>query len=318
MRVGIIGTNFGRQLMAPAFEGAGFDVVEVVSPRDDAACDALMRSRVDIVSVHSPPFLHLRHVERALEAGKAVLCDKPFGINAHEAKTMTRMAREAGSLNVVNFEFRFAAIRQELKAIIDHGAIGTPEQLLWHNFSSQARHPVRPFSWMYDRSLGGGWLRAWGAHAIDTVTWLFGPVVARDSRFFRSIPVREDRHGVSHTVTAEDGFAFRLAAKSGVHVDVTSSSSSSVSQAEAMIVMGSEGVVRLSNDLTLEIFHPGQQVRRFEEFDAQVVPSALQRFATELRSALETDTPMEPSFRAGAACAEILDELTTRGFAELG
>ena len=147
MRVGIIGTNFGRRLMAPAYEAAGFDVVDVVSARDDAACAALVRSRIDIVSVHSPPFLHLRHVERALEAGKAVFCDKPFGISAHEAKTMTRMAREAGTLNVVNFEFRFAAIRQELKAIINNGAIGTPEQLLWQNFSvarPRSRAPVRP------------------------------------------------------------------------------------------------------------------------------------------------------------------------------
>ncbi len=296
--------------MAPAYEAAGFDVVEVVSARDDADCAALVRSRVDLVSVHSPPFLHLRHVERALEAGKAVFCDKPFGLSAHEAKTMTRMAREAGTINAVNFEYRFAAIRQELKGIIDHGAIGTPEQLLWQNFSTQGRDPVRPFSWMYDRSLGGGWLRAWGSHASDTVTWLFGPVVARDSRFFRSIPFRDDRRGVSHAVTAEDGFAIRLATKSGAHVDVTSGGSSAVAQPETMIVIGSEGTVRLSNDLTLEVFHPGQQLRRSEEFGAQVVPAALRRIATELRSALETDTPMEPSFRDGAACAELLDELT--------
>ena len=118
-------------------------------------------------------------------------------------------------------------------------------------------------------------------------------------------------------VDAMSGFAFRLATKSGVHVDVSSASSAAVSQPETMIVIGSEGVVKLSNDLTLEVFHPGQQVRRSEEFDTQVVPAALRRIAIELRSALETDTPMEPSFRDGAACSEILDELTARGFAEL-
>jgi predicted dehydrogenase len=268
-----------------------------------------------VVSIHSPPFLHLRHVERALEAGKAVLCDKPFGVSAHEAKTMTRMAREARGLNVVNFEFRFAPIRQQLKALIDDGTIGQPEQLVWQNFSSQTRHPLRPFNWMFDRSLGGGWLRTWGSHAIDTVAWLFGPVVARDARLFRSIRVRDDRDGVARPVTAEDGFAIRLAA-GDVHVEITSSCSSSVSLPDTLTVLGSDGVVRLSNDLTLEILRPDQPVQRFEH-DTDVVAGSLRRLTAQLRSALTDGQPMEPSFVAGNACAEVLDALTARGITEL-
>ena len=59
-------------------------MVYVVSPRDEDAVRVLFARRpdVDLVSVHSPPFLHaLLTVGFALDAGHAVLCDKPFGRN---------------------------------------------------------------------------------------------------------------------------------------------------------------------------------------------------------------------------------------------
>ena len=64
VRVGVIGTGFGASSVAPAFEATDdCAVVEVVTPRDDAAVAALCaRADVDLISVHSPPFLHLEHV----------------------------------------------------------------------------------------------------------------------------------------------------------------------------------------------------------------------------------------------------------------
>ena len=109
VRVGVIGTGFGASTVAPAFEAADdCTVVEVVTPRDEAAVAALCaRNDVDLVSVHSPPFLHLAHVRRAIDAGHAVLCDKPFGLDADEAAVMTDLAKEAGIVNLLNFERRF-------------------------------------------------------------------------------------------------------------------------------------------------------------------------------------------------------------------
>ena len=75
MKVVVIGTGFGARVVAPAFAGTdGCEVVDVVSPRDDAAIKvATARPDVDLVSVHSPPFMHAQHVRAALGAGKAVL-----------------------------------------------------------------------------------------------------------------------------------------------------------------------------------------------------------------------------------------------------
>ena len=95
VRVGVIGTGFGASTVAPAFDATdGCTVVDVVTPRDDAAVAALCaRDDVDVISVHSPPFLHVEHVRRAVEAGHAVHCDKPFGRNADESAQMTEPFR---------------------------------------------------------------------------------------------------------------------------------------------------------------------------------------------------------------------------------
>jgi hypothetical protein len=71
VRVGVIGTGVGTRAVAPAFEATeGCTVVALVSPRDEDAVAALCaRDDVDLISVHSPPFLDRDHVDRAVEHG---------------------------------------------------------------------------------------------------------------------------------------------------------------------------------------------------------------------------------------------------------
>ena len=87
------------------------------------------RADVDLVSVHSPPFLHAPHVRHALEAGKAVLCDKPFALDADEAADLEAEARAAGVVALCNFEFRYAPERQVLRDMVADGELGTIEHV---------------------------------------------------------------------------------------------------------------------------------------------------------------------------------------------
>jgi predicted dehydrogenase len=119
--VGVIGLGFGAKVVAPAFAKTdGCEVVDVVSPRDEAAVAKLCaRGDVDLVSVHSPPFLHAHHVRLATQAGHAVLCDKPFGRGAAEAAEMCDLARAAGVPGFLNFENRYDAARLRLRALLE-------------------------------------------------------------------------------------------------------------------------------------------------------------------------------------------------------
>src|ERR1700756_4771292 len=122
MKAVVIGTNFGAKVVAPAYQKAGFEV-EVVSPRDTEAVKRACAEPVDLVSVHSPPFLHREHVLLAIESGRNVLCDKPFGISSREAREMLEAAENAGVLHFLNFEFRQESIRRKAKELLDQGAI---------------------------------------------------------------------------------------------------------------------------------------------------------------------------------------------------
>ena len=85
MKVAVIGRGFGVYAMKPSFEARGWQV-DVIPSRDEAAVAAACAGDADLIAVLSPPFQHRDHVLRAIEAGKDVLCDKPFGINAAQAR----------------------------------------------------------------------------------------------------------------------------------------------------------------------------------------------------------------------------------------
>ena len=184
-KVGVIGAGFGRRVVAPAFAALDdAEVTDVVSARDDQAVAQLCgRTDLDLICVHSPPSHHARHVIDALERGRprAVLCDKPLGLDPGESARMLEAAEAAGSLHFTNFEFRFLDARRELRSMALSGDIGEPVQLVWSHFSTGTAHPLRPFGWLFDRAQGGGWVGAWASHAVDTVRWLLGEVSHTDA-----------------------------------------------------------------------------------------------------------------------------------------
>jgi len=155
----VIATGFGKHAAAPAYRSLGFDV-EVVSPRDGDAVKRVLASDADLVSVHSPPFMHLDHVTGAIEQRHAVLCDKPFGRNADEATEMRDRAREAGVLRFLNFEFRCNESWPKVKQLAHAGGNGTPAHLNWTFFGNALRG--RKCGWINDGDLGGGWIGAYG------------------------------------------------------------------------------------------------------------------------------------------------------------
>ena len=119
MRVAVIGTGFGKHAAAPAYESQGFDV-EIVNPRDDSAVQKAIASDVDLVSVHSPPFMHVDHVSAAIEHGHAVLCDKPFGRDTAEAEDPGVAGAIAHRLRLVSIAAE-RLVAQHRMSMVDRG-----------------------------------------------------------------------------------------------------------------------------------------------------------------------------------------------------
>jgi predicted dehydrogenase len=310
-RVAVIGTGFGARVVAPAFAAAGCSIVGVVSPRDQrAVLEIVTRPEVDLVSVHSPPFLHAEHVRAAIAAGKDVLCDKPFAMNAGEAAALEAEAAGAGIVALCNFEFRYAPARERLRSLIRDGALGAIEHVQWTHLSSGSRVPLRPWGWLFDRALGGGWIGAWASHAVDTIRFIFGEVVDVESRPRTDIRARPDAEGVMHTCSAEDGLTAWLELDGGVTVAIDSSFAAPVTIAPRLTVIGSEAIAELVGDHRLILRRTdGSEAR--EEFatgtDHHATPMA--RLAAAAGGAETTIAGDVPTFSDGRACDLVLDQL---------
>lgn len=79
---------------------------------------------VDVVYVSTPPSLHAENTSLALEAGKAVLCEKPFTLNAHQAYELIALARQRGLFLMEAMWTRFLPATVLLRRMLSDGVLG--------------------------------------------------------------------------------------------------------------------------------------------------------------------------------------------------
>ena len=315
MRVAVIGRGFGERVVAPAFQALeGSEVVEVVSPRDSAGVDALCnRGDIDLIAVHSPPFLHLEHVRRAVEGGHDVLCDKPFGRNAAEAAEMRDLAKAAGVLHFLNFEYRYDDARRAVYAAVADGAVGKPEHVAFTLLMAVSRSPLRPYGWLFDAAAGGGWLRAMGAHQIDFTRWTFGEIAEAAGQLRTVVAERPDAAGTLHRCTADDGFALTLRSERGVSIVMDGSSAAPVSLPLSLVVIGPDGVLEEAGSRVVVHTPDGDREIFSSQPNQNPLVPAMQRYAEAIRDAVDQrETPPDvPTFDDGLACAIVMDRVSS-------
>ena len=304
MKVVVLGTGFGKHAAAPVYESLGLDV-EVISPRHEAAVKTAITSDADLISVHSPPFMHVEHVNAAIDHGHAVLCDKPFGRNAEEAESMRDRAREAGVPNFLNFEFRRNESWATIKKLADEGIIGTPKHLNWSFYGSGLRG--RTYGWINDRERGGGWIGAYGSHLIDFTRWLFDSEVADCGGVTRI-------DGSPPEATAEDAYSAWFTMANGCTAAHDTGFAGAVPLAPRATLLGSDGSLELTADTKLVVYRPGEELQTFEFAPAprRSPPPALSAFLGDVVDAVRNGTQITPSFDDGVAVAQAMDMLRAK------
>lgn len=312
MKVAIIGRGFGAYAMKPAFEARGWEA-ELVPSRDPDAVAAACKGDFDLIAIHSPPFQHREHVLRAVEAGKDVLCDKPFGRTAAEAREMRDAAKAAGVLHFVNFEFRQNAGRRKVNELLAAGAIGTLVHAHYVSFANFMRK--RDHGWLNDASLGGGWLGALGSHIIDAMRWQFGSEIVDCGGMSRvEVKQRPDGQGGTAESTAEDAFSVWLKLASGGTAVLESAASAAVALPQSMTFLGTEGCIELQNEAVVKLTRGKEEA---QVFDCTPAPAKsgwapLEAWIDELAAALNSRTQLAPNFDDGVATAEVMEQLKAR------
>jgi len=127
--------------------------------------EAISHPETDTVVIGLPNNLHLKAVELAAEAGKAILCTKPLGRTAEEAKAMLDIVENAGVFGGYLEDLVYPP--KTLKALesVQNGALG---KILW--VRSRETHPGPHSDWFWDlEQAGGGAIVDMGCHCIEII-----------------------------------------------------------------------------------------------------------------------------------------------------
>jgi predicted dehydrogenase len=148
------------------FENAGTNWKEILSD-----------SRIGVVSIALPNFLHYEVAKALLQAGKHVLCEKPLAVSPADAWDLVRVAERAGRVAATSFNYRRIPAVAEARRQVNANSFGAPVVLNCYYHADYCSDPSHPFSWRYQKRLAGaGALADLGVHAIDMMRCMCGNV----------------------------------------------------------------------------------------------------------------------------------------------
>lgn len=161
----------------------------------------VQRDDIDLIDVSTPGYLHKDVVIAALEAGKHVYCEKPLANSLPEAAEMLKAWRKAGTVTMVNFNYRRVPAVQLAKRLVDDGRLGEIRHMRAVYLQDWLLDPSAPLSWRLKKELAGsGALGDIGAHITDLARFLIGDiaeVVGTLNTFIKQRPVEVESTGGS-------------------------------------------------------------------------------------------------------------------------
>ncbi len=172
------------------------------------------RDDIDLIDIASPNDTHAEIAIAAAKAGKMVLCEKPLGRNASEARGMTDAVESAKVANMVWYNYRRVPAVMLLKHLIDEGRLGRifhyRAKFLQDWTISEDLPQGGEGLWRLDVAVAGSGVTGdLLAHTIDTALWLNGPI-AEVSAMTETF-IKERKHNLTgrvQSVAIDDASAF--------------------------------------------------------------------------------------------------------------
>jgi dihydrodiol dehydrogenase / D-xylose 1-dehydrogenase (NADP) len=140
---------------------------KVYSTLEEMVADSV----IDIVYISSPNQLHYPQAKLALEAGKAILCEKPFTLNARQLAELIEIARRRKVFLMEAMWIRYLPVILKLRELLDNRAIG---EIKLARAAFHLDLPINPSGRIYNPELGGGSLLDLGIYPISFVSMLLG------------------------------------------------------------------------------------------------------------------------------------------------
>jgi predicted dehydrogenase len=281
IRVGIVGSNYGRTVLLPAFRAdarcavtalAGSDAARTRALCDEAGVEkahgdwrALVEdAEIDAVAIATRPDLQPQIALRALELGKPVFAEKPMASDLGAARRMAETARGRNIAAAVDFNFHQIASWQRTKAMLDDGAIGALRHVTVHWHVENRSIQMRMRNWKTLSDDGGGVLGNFVSHCFHYLEWFCGPLAGLSARL----------GGLPGNDTLQTTAAMALAFAGGAPVSLSMSCASYLGSGHRIAFYGEDGTLVLDN--------PGADyMRGFELLHARRPAAALARIAVD-------------------------------------
>jgi len=193
--------------------------------------DALIaRDDVDLVYCALPPARHIEPCLAALEAGKALLIEKPFAMTADQARAIADAATAAGRPAMEAYHYRFHSMFLRALAIMEEGRLGRLVRATGLFDATIARGP-HALRWI--AAEGGGGTMDLGCYVLHALRTL----------------IAEEPELVSANAVLEDGVDAEMSAELRFPSGVTASTVSSMikPRRDEIVIIGEAGSLRLEN-----------------------------------------------------------------------
>jgi predicted dehydrogenase len=179
----------------------------------------------------------------ALEAGKHVLCEKPFAVDVEEARAMREAARRRGDRTaMLGHLFRWAPQRAYVKELLSQGYIGDLQFVQGSLFVGSRRNRQPRPSAGPDLGHRGGLLWSIGSHYLDCYRHWFGDVSSVQANLATHLPEPADADtGDVRRSGADDAFSIVMEFRSGGWGSFTASNAVVFGQGAQIEIFGSEG-----------------------------------------------------------------------------
>ncbi len=200
--VGLIGTGFMGRAHALAFHNArtAFDLpvnlrLSALADADSARAEHCARAwgfdhshddwerlisdpTVNLVAITTPNHLHFPMAMAALEAGKAVYCEKPLAVSLEQAREMHSAALKAGVVTRVGYNYQHNPIIGLARQMIESGELGQIVSFQGEFSEDFMADPQSPWSWRCEQAHAGGALADLGSHLLSMARYLLGDIEA--------------------------------------------------------------------------------------------------------------------------------------------
>lgn len=197
---------------ASSAERASRELGDLLATTDIAQLLAL--PDVDIVDCCAPTGDHHPIAIAALDAGKALYCEKPLTANQELSQALVTHARQQGRAAGVHFHFRSIPALQEAQRRIAAGLLGDIIGFQMRYYRSSNLRRDRPITWR-SAGPGSGVLVDLGSHLIDLTHYLLGPITSVAAQTRTLVRERPDATGQLVPVEADDDARLSLTLAGG-------------------------------------------------------------------------------------------------------